>query len=331
MSDIDSLVEILDVCRPGGRRLYIQTHNFPDPDAIASAFGLQRLLERRGIPSTLCSVGMVDRVSSSRMLTSFGIELHQYDELKDEMSEEDWIICVDSQKNAGNITDITGDEIACIDHHPTVVDVQYLYKDVRLVGACSSMIAGYFKDAGVEPGIEAATALLYGIKMDTQQFQRGVTQFDIDMFGYLLERCDPAALKRLEINNIVMDDLKAYAAAINNIRLFGVTGFAEIPFSCPDGLIASVSDFILALDEVDVAVVWSHRDNGLKFSVRSLRDDADAGQITRRALSGIGSGGGHATMAGGFVPSANVPHHLGTDVDNMIEERFMRVIGELLG
>lgn len=29
-----------------GKHIYIQTHNFPDPDAIASAFGLQCLFER---------------------------------------------------------------------------------------------------------------------------------------------------------------------------------------------------------------------------------------------------------------------------------------------
>ena len=34
------LVELLR-----GHRTYIQTHNFPDPDAIASAFGLQHFLK----------------------------------------------------------------------------------------------------------------------------------------------------------------------------------------------------------------------------------------------------------------------------------------------
>ena len=33
-----------------GKHIYIQTHNFPDPDAIASAFGLQRLLAQHEIP-----------------------------------------------------------------------------------------------------------------------------------------------------------------------------------------------------------------------------------------------------------------------------------------
>ena len=37
------LQSLIDLCK--GRRVYIQTHNFPDPDAIASAFGLQRFLE----------------------------------------------------------------------------------------------------------------------------------------------------------------------------------------------------------------------------------------------------------------------------------------------
>ena len=34
--------------------VYIQTHNFPDADAIASAFGLSVLLEKYGIISSIC-------------------------------------------------------------------------------------------------------------------------------------------------------------------------------------------------------------------------------------------------------------------------------------
>ena len=37
------LVELLK-----GNVVYIQTHNFPDPDAIASAFGLQYFLKQHG-------------------------------------------------------------------------------------------------------------------------------------------------------------------------------------------------------------------------------------------------------------------------------------------
>ena len=46
MKQFDRLIQL---CQ--GHRVYIQTHNFPDPDAIGSAFGLQRLLGVYGIHS----------------------------------------------------------------------------------------------------------------------------------------------------------------------------------------------------------------------------------------------------------------------------------------
>ena len=44
------------------KHVYIQTHNFPDPDAIASAFGLQELLKYCGIESTICYKGTIVKV-----------------------------------------------------------------------------------------------------------------------------------------------------------------------------------------------------------------------------------------------------------------------------
>ena len=49
MRDLKKLVTL---CQ--GHPVYIQTHNFPDPDAIASAYGLQKLLEIYGTESELC-------------------------------------------------------------------------------------------------------------------------------------------------------------------------------------------------------------------------------------------------------------------------------------
>ena len=54
-----------------------------------------------------------------KMLDMFGVAMCPYEQLQEEMQASDYIICVDSQKNAGNITDFVGQEVACIDHHPT--------------------------------------------------------------------------------------------------------------------------------------------------------------------------------------------------------------------
>ena len=71
------------------------------------------------------------------------------------------------------------------------------------------------------------------------------------MFYFLFRYCDQEQLASLERNNMEFSDLKAYGAAIESIQLYNKVGFSCIPFSCPDALIAILSDFILALIEVE--------------------------------------------------------------------------------
>ncbi len=320
MADIRDLIALCE-----GKRVYVQTHNFPDPDAIGSAFGLQRLFSHYGVESKICYDGRIDKLSTSKMLELLGIEMFSGEELANELREDDCIICVDSQKLGGNMTDFTGDEIAAIDHHPTYVEVPYGYADIRKVGACATIIAMYYRDLGLDPEPVAATAMLYGIKMDTLNFTRGVTEEDIRAFSFLLPLSDKGIMAQMEHSQLEFRDLRAYGAAIENIRVYGCYGFSRIPFSCPDAMVAILSDFILSLVEVEVAVIYCVRKDGLKLSVRSERDDVDAGELTRRALDGIGNGGGHATMAGGLIPTASLPL-LGNYPDDFLRERFLNAI-----
>lgn len=319
MADVRQLIAL---CQ--NKRVYIQTHNFPDPDAIGSAYGLQRLLLRYSIPTKICYDGRIDKLSTERMLELLQIDMLSADEVGPELREDDCIICVDSQKGAGNITDFVGDEIASIDHHPTYTDIQYRYFDVRKVGACSTIIAEYYRDRGLTPEPIAATALLYGIKMDTMNFTRGVTEDDIRAFSFLLPHIDHQLMGLLEHSKIEFQDLKAYGAAIENTKVYGYYGFSHIPFSCPDAMVAMLSDFILSLVEVEVSIIYCTRADGYKFSVRSERTDVDAGELVRRALEGLGDGGGHATMAGGLIPAKNAAL-LGSYPDDFLRERFLRV------
>ena len=82
--------KLIDIC--SGKYIYIQTHNFPDPDAIASSYGLQKIFEYYGIESTICYDGKVDRISTKKMIDVFDIHLYPYDEIRDKMTEEDYIV-----------------------------------------------------------------------------------------------------------------------------------------------------------------------------------------------------------------------------------------------
>lgn len=295
MNDLKKLIDILT-----GGRVFIQTHNYPDPDAVASAFGLQKLLEHFGIASSICYDGAAEKHSALVMLSNFSISMTQCRDIPD-MTEDDKIVIVDAQRKNSNVTELAGNEVACIDHHPTIVKCDYLYSDVTITGACSSIIAGYYFDNGIIPDKNTASALVYGIKMDTADFTRGVSQLDADMYAKLFSLADNDMLDRMRINTMEFADLKAYGSAIENIRVFDNVGYAFIPFECPDALIAMISDFILALDVIEFSVVYAVRNGGYKFSVRSELAELHAGRIAHAALSGYGSGGGHARMAGGFA------------------------------
>lgn len=320
-SKINQLVDILK-----GHRVLIQTHNCPDPDAMASAYGLQYLLKEKGIESRLVYDGVISKFSDFRLIDYAGMEIYYAGDL--ELNDEDYIVIVDAQKYNENCTDLTGEEVACIDHHPTVAECEYQYKDVRIVGACASIIADYFIDAGVEFDPMVATLLLYGIKMDTLDFTRGVTELDVKMYYMLFKHADHEFLAQMQVNQIDFKDLRAYGAAISNISLYKEIGYACIPFDCPNGLIAIISDFILALEQVTFSVVYAVRKEGYKFSVRSERKDLDAGQIVRAALRQCGmngNGGGHSFMAGGFLPMEDVGK-LGEDPRKGLEKIFDEII-----
>ena len=87
-------------------------------------------------------------------------------------------------------------------------------------------------------------------------------------------------------------------------------------------MVAVISDFLLSLVEVDVAVVYSVRKDGWKFSVRSEVNEVDAGKLIAAALEGIGSGGGHAFMAGGIIRTDDLPK-LGEYPEDRVRELFL--------
>lgn len=317
-----SLVDLLK-----GHKTYLQMHNFPDPDALASAYGMQVFLKAHMIYSTICYAGKIDKNSTKRMLDEFGIEAIHIDDLTD-MEKDDYIITIDAQKFNSNLTDFAGNEVACIDHHPTMIPCSYEYSDIRICGACSSVITSYFIESGTTLDVNTATALLYGIKMDTESFNRGVTEFDIEMFAYLHKIADNQRVVALYNNNMEIDDLHAYGEAIRSIKIYENVGFLKIAFDCPPARVAMISDFILGLDVVEFSVVYAIGNDNYKFSVRSELKRCHAGEITHKALGELGGGGGgHFSMAGGMVSVEKI-QKLGRNADFIIRKHFLDAIEE---
>lgn len=327
MTRLEKLVSVIQK-----EYVYIQTHNFPDPDAIASAFGLQKLLAHKGIGATICYKGKIDRYNTLKLIELLEIKLVNLEDIEEQLYEDDEIILVDAQKGNSNIFDMTGMEIVCVDHHPIssqsekkINQGEYRFTDIRPgIGACATMIAEYFFENDIPMDKKMATALSYGIRSDTDKLSRGVSKLDMEMLYRLYDVSDQELIRMLENRELYFEDLIAYSKAIGNIRVFDKVSFAYTGENCPEALIASVSDFMLALVEVEFSVVYAIQQTGIKLSVRS-EGGYDAGKVISRALDGIGNGGGHAAMAGGFIPLA----HDDENVDKMEKiEQIITVVQE---
>ena len=310
-----------------GHTVCIQTHDYPDPDALASAYGLQELLRRRGIEAEIGYFGTVDKINIRLMMEEFDIR-PMSEQRRKELDEDTVIINVDVQKNNSNLTDMRGKERVCIDHHPWVTNAEYDIVIHKIVGSCATIVTQMYEELGEEIPTMVATALIYGLKVDTRNLCSGVTDDDIAAFAKLHRLADHSIIRRLENSSLQISDLRAYGAAIQGIEVHGGIGFVHIPFDCPDGLIASVCNFILALDTVKIAVVYADRRGGMKFSVRSEERDVNAGQLISCALEGVGNGGGHYAMAGGILWAESVPL-LGDDIDLAIRNRFSETLHEI--
>lgn len=307
-------------------KVYIQTHNFPDPDAVACAFAMKELLRARGVESEIIYKGNIDRTVAASMIRLLDIPMTEYpDEFGQKDSDE--IILVDAQKGNSNIIDMRGNEVICIDHHLIHRNQEYRYADIRPeVGACSSIIASYFFENDIDIPVKVATALLFGIKVDTADLKRGVSAFDLNVFVDLHHIADLSVITQLESNIMHFEDLKAYNEALETLEICENVCFADAGADCKEAVIAAIADFVLQLDGIDLVVVYSVRNEGVKISVRSS-GKYKCGQIIINALEGIGNGGGHESMAGGFIPFKDCKLSGGKEeIGKELKRRFLQQV-----
>jgi nanoRNase/pAp phosphatase (c-di-AMP/oligoRNAs hydrolase) len=300
------ILELAELLKQAPDEVFIQPHNVPDPDAIASSFGLQQLLSELGVHTQIVYEDEIEKANSLAMLHTFGISMKLSADVST-LGAEDWTVLVDVQKTNANYTDLVTDEVACIDHHGYNGPQGYRYEDVRPeVGSCSAIIAEYFQTAGITPTRPVAAALLYGIFMDTADLTRGTDRLDIDMFYWLYGMADISLIARLKGNELSLADLKDYARAFESVEVYGQLGFLPLE-NGNDSLLGAASDIVTSVAGVNVVVSYAIRESGVKYSTRSLTPNVNAGELVRHIVDGHGIGGGHVTMAGGFVKRANLP------------------------
>ena len=293
---IDHLLDTI-----GARKAcYIQSHDFPDHDSIASAYGLSILLKTFGIHTGLVYEGTVQRDSLKLLMQELQIPMLHVAE--HDLSESDPILIVDGCKGNKNVTDLIGDEIGIIDHHNVQEPEDVPFCDIRPeYGSCSTIICEYYRDADIEIPGSVATALMVGLLVDTAQLTRGVSHADVDAHSWLYRLCDTAFVNALLRNNIQQKDLSFYREALERVRIEQSIAWCWFPEGCKQNLLGIIGDFFLSLKEVDFVCLAAKNGNRINLSLRSENRRWNASTIIKELLTGIGFGGGHSDMAGGMI------------------------------
>ena len=285
------------------KRIFIQTHNYPDHDAVASAFALQYLLKSLKIESNIIFHGDILRDSLQKMIDRLNIPILPH--YKYELNDEDTIVIVDANKKNKNVTALKGNVAAVIDHHPGIEHEDLEFCDIRSdYGACATIIFSYFAELRLEPGREVATALHTGIVFDTHQFSRNVNPIDMETVAMLYNVSDIALVNSLVRNSIKLDDFKQYQYLLDKLRVKGCFAYCHFPDGCNKDLLAILADYVLSAEEIEFVVLSAQSIEGISFCVRSKIPEIPANTAVQKLLAGVGSGGGHIDMAGGRIPSA---------------------------
>jgi nanoRNase/pAp phosphatase (c-di-AMP/oligoRNAs hydrolase) len=189
-----------------------------------------------------------------------------------------------------------------IDHHPERPGYDAVIRDIRpTYGATSTILTEYIRAAGMELGPRLATALVYGIKSDTQLLGRETSRNDMAAFAFLHACHSPALLRRIERPALPTDGLRALGRALahtdveEGIHLLVLGRVRE-------DVIPQVADLGLQAEGAEWAIAAGIVNSDLVFSVRNVGYVRAAGDVVRAVVEGLGVGGGHRTMAKGIIP-----------------------------
>ncbi len=276
----------------------------PDPDAIASALAVKRLLWRRVQSVTIGMIRPIRRLNNITMVRLLNLPLKLLS--KERELNYDKFVLVDAQPYHNEFF-LKLPYSAIIDHHPMTHPCSAVFADIRPdYGSTSTILVSYLKAANIKPSKTLATALLYGIKTDTRSFERHTLVEDIEAFRMVYPLANHSALRKIEISDLSLDDLNFFRIAVEKKHVIKDRIFAhlgEVPMA---DIIVEVADFFLKIHDISWSIISGIFDNSLIVIIRNDGYRKDAGKLVREAFGAIGCAGGHASMARAEIPLENL-------------------------
>jgi nanoRNase/pAp phosphatase (c-di-AMP/oligoRNAs hydrolase) len=318
----------LDWMRGKGKGLII-IHDQPDPDSLASAIALRHLLTMKlNREAVIAFSGVISRSENIAMARELEINLTPLESVN--IDDYSMVCMLDTQPGTGNNSlppDVTVDLV--IDHHP----IQESTRECRWVdireeyGSTATILYEYLMAQDVSIGTKLATALFYAIKSETQDLGREAGKADRNAYLNLFPLTNKKLLYEITHPKLPQSHFRAMHKALKNAVIYAnliVITMGEI--ASPE-VVSEMADYLVRLENVDVAMSMGQYDSALILSMRTTRHDLNAGEVIKKLVSGQGTAGGHGMTAGGRIYLASAS----PDAFHRLEENLTQQLLDDLG
>jgi nanoRNase/pAp phosphatase (c-di-AMP/oligoRNAs hydrolase) len=282
----------------------VLTHDHPDPDAIAAALALCETVRALGAADSQAAFrGALGRAENEALVDELRLPFDKIEDI--DVQRFRFAVLVDVQPSAGNVTlEEHPPVLAAIDHHPLRDESCALpVADIRPeVGSSSTIAYHLLRALDVEPPVELATALFYGLKTDTQDLSRTCTPLDMDAYRALVGMVDHVRLARIERPPLPVLHFEVLRRALERAFIYGPIIITTVEVLPHQSAAAEIADLLLRTEGVRWSVCAGIVDDNIHFSIRTADPSGNAGQIADLVARPEGSGGGHWPMAAGRIP-----------------------------
>lgn len=271
-----------------------------DPDAIASAMALKRLLWRKTATVAIANVNKIKRPDNLTMIRLIDAPLQPISAIDPKLFN--CVVMVDSQPDHHKNLAVFKPKVI-IDHHPEGNNAGATYVDIRPnYGATASIMTEYLRAASIRPSIKLATGLYYAIKTDTSNFERQTLIEDLNAFQYVFKYTNIHLARRIEQAEMRMDFLKFFKRAIEDRRVRKGHLHVHLGRVLHPDICVQIADFFMHVDSVKWSIVSGIHQSDLVVIFRNDGIRKNAGIKAKQVFGRWGSAGGHQSAARAEIP-----------------------------
>ncbi|GAB4373675.1 MAG: bifunctional oligoribonuclease/PAP phosphatase NrnA [Elainellaceae cyanobacterium] len=307
----------------GDRQLVI-LQDFPDPDALSSAWTYKLIAQQFEIQCDIVYAGTLSHQENIALVKLAGLPVQRWPiqvaKSKD-LSAYQGCVFIDNQGTTSQLFPLVQQAelplIAVIDHHTSQGELNAELVDLRpQTRATATIFTQYLQtgllklDSSNGEHVKCATALMHGLRSDTNRLMQAQEE-DFLAAGYLSRFYDAQLLNSVlqaSRSKRVMDVIER---ALRNRVLqnsFSIAGVGYLRYDDRDA-IPQAADFLVTEENVHTAVVYGivhDEDEELEVVIGSLRTNKitlDPDEFIKEAFGQDTQGrffGGGRSMAGGF-------------------------------